>query len=81
MERRMDELGRIVVPMEIRKSLGWANGTRLKIDVNGDTVTLKKNESCCVFCGSVDELKDVKCVRVCQSCIDEIKTTIFWEEA
>lgn len=78
MERRMDELGRVVVPMGIRKALGWTQGTRLKMTVEGDTVALKKSESCCSFCGSVHELKDVKGVRVCEKCITDIKQGEFF---
>lgn len=78
MERRMDELGRVVVPMEIRKALGWAQGTRLKMDVNGSTVTLKKSEGYCTFCGTTSELKDVKGVRVCDQCLADIKQGEFF---
>ena len=79
MERKLDHLGRIVVPIELRKTLGWTVGTRVEIQMDGDRVVLKKSGSRCPFCSSVTELKDVKGVRVCQSCIDEIKVGHFWE--
>ena len=78
MERRMDELGRVVVPMEIRKALGWAQGTRLKMDVTGDAVTLKKSESYCALCGTSLDIKDVKSVRVCDQYLVDIKQGEFF---
>lgn len=78
MERKLDGLGRLVIPMEFRKVLGWSAKTSIKMELKGDSVVLTKDESRCTFCGSLDELKDVKGVRVCQSCIDEIKVSDVW---
>ena len=80
MERKLDELGRLVIPMEFRKTLGWGKGARVNMQVSGNKVILTKSECCCAICGSSSELKEVKNVRMCQSCIDEIKASDFWEE-
>lgn len=48
--------------------------------VDGDKVILTKNDVRCTMCGSMDDIKKVKGVRVCKSCIEEIKTVDFWEE-
>ena len=50
------------------------------MQVSGNKVILTKSECCCAICGSSSELKEVKNVRMCQSCIDEIKASDFWEE-
>ncbi|MBQ8993081.1 MAG: AbrB/MazE/SpoVT family DNA-binding domain-containing protein [Turicibacter sp.] len=81
MERRLDFLGRISIPKEYRRVLGWGDGSRLNMMIDGDKVILTKNDVRCSMCGSLDEVKEVKCVRVCKSCIEEIKTSNFWEEA
>lgn len=78
MERKVDELGRVVIPMEIRKVLGWTPGTRLKLERKGEVVVLKKSEGCCSFCGGVQDLKEVKGVRVCEKCITDIKQGKFF---
>lgn len=77
MERRLDELGRLVIPMEFRKALGWGKGVRVNMQVSGNKVILTKSECCCAICSSLSELKEVKNVRMCQSCIDEIKVGTF----
>ena len=50
--RRIDELGRIVLPIEIRKTLALSSKDTVEIFVNGDTIVLKKYEPSCIFCGS-----------------------------
>lgn len=77
MERRLDELGRLVIPMEFRKALGWGKGARVNMQVSGNEVILTKSECCCAICGSSSELKEVKNIRMCQLCIDEIKVGTF----
>lgn len=79
MERKIDELGRLVIPMEFRRALGWTTGTRVKMELQGGCINLTKNESRCSFCGSVHELKDVRGVRVCDCCIIDIKYGEFQE--
>lgn len=80
MERRLDVLGRVVIPMEFRNVLGWSAGTRLNIQLVGEKVIISKSEYGCAICGGLEKVKDVKGVRMCQSCIDEIKVSNFWEE-
>ena len=79
MERKLDDLGRVVIPMEFRKVLGWNTGTRLDIQLAGGKVTIGKSEYGCAICGGLVEIKDVKGIRMCQTCIEEIKVGTFWD--
>lgn len=79
MERRLDELGRLCIPMEYRKALGWPKGTRLEMRLSGNKLIIAKSELYCAFCGTVENIKDVKGVRVCQHCINEIKDGVFFD--
>ena len=71
--RRIDELGRIVLPIEIRKTLSLSSKDTVEIFVEGDTIILKKYEPSCIFCGSLDDAKFFKGRTVCEKCIADIK--------
>ena len=77
MERKLDELGRLVIPMEFRKTLGWGKGVRVNMNIEGERVIVTKSATCCSLCGARMNLKDVKGVKMCQPCIDEIKVGTF----
>jgi transcriptional pleiotropic regulator of transition state genes len=67
--RKIDDLGRIVVPMEIRKTFGIENGDPLEIFVDGDQVILKQYSPGCVFCGAVeDSMTKCKGKPICKQC-------------
>ena len=70
--KRIDELGRIVVPKKIAKGLDIKAGDELEVFVDGDKIILKKFQSGCVFCDSVEHLKDHKGKLVCEDCIAEM---------
>jgi len=67
--RKVDELGRIVLPIELRRTLDIAERDELEILVEGNKIILKKCESSCVFCGSSQALVTFKEKKVCQTCI------------
>ncbi len=71
--RPIDELGRIVIPKEIRTKLSINASDPIEIYVEEDKIILKKYESCCLFCGGTDELLTFKGKKLCASCIDELK--------
>ncbi len=71
--RRIDELGRIVLPIEIRKTLALSSKDTVEIFVNGDTIILKKYEPSCIFCGSLGNAKLFKGRMVCEECIADIQ--------
>lgn len=70
--RKVDELGRVVVPIELRRTLGIAEKDPLEIFVDGDNIILKKYERGCTFCGISDDTVYFKGKLICQSCVDEL---------
>ena len=71
--RKIDELGRIVLPKELRKTLGIEPGTPIEIYTEDDAIILKKYENKCVLCGSATDVADIKGKKVCKKCITELK--------
>ena len=72
--RKVDELGRIVLPIEMRRTLDIAEKDALEIYVEGASVILRKYKPSCIFC---DTSKDVKLFRgknVCPKCLKELQT-------
>ena len=67
--RKMDELGRIIVPKEIRDQLEWDYGDGIEITVNGAIVSLRKHNPGCTFCGVAEgDLRFFKEKLVCSDC-------------
>jgi transcriptional pleiotropic regulator of transition state genes len=71
--RKVDELGRIVLPIELRRTLNIKIKDPIEIYVDEDYILLKKYEPACVFCGNAKDVKNVNGKNVCQDCIDKIK--------
>lgn len=69
--RRIDDLGRVVIPMELRRTLGVAEGDPLEVFVDGDKVILRKYLPGCYICGSIDDLKSFHGKAICTGCIAE----------
>ncbi len=70
--RKIDELGRIVLPIELRRTLGVAEKDYLEIFVENNQIVLKKYEPSCVFCGSVENVVQFKEKNICKHCMEEI---------
>ncbi len=70
--RKVDELGRIVLPIELRRTLGISEKDYLEIFVEQDEIVLKKYEPTCIFCGSSDEIIGFKGKNICKACKDEM---------
>lgn len=66
--RNVDELGRIVIPMEIRRRLEIHPGDPIEILVDGDSIILEKYAQSCIFCGEKKELAEFSGKRVCKNC-------------
>lgn len=66
--RRLDDLGRVVVPRELRRSLQIENGDEVETFMEGDRIILKKYEPGCVICGSMDNLVAFRGRPVCGMC-------------
>ena len=71
--RKVDELGRIVLPIELRRTLEIAERDSLEIYVEGSTIILKKYEPACIFCGDAKDVVNYKGRNICRTCLDEIK--------
>jgi transcriptional pleiotropic regulator of transition state genes len=70
--RRVDELGRVVLPVELRRTLGIDIRDALEIFVDGGTIMLKKYVPGCVFCSNVDKLMDFQGQNVCNDCVNKL---------
>lgn len=68
MTRKVDDLGRIVLPAEIRRGFGISEGDRLDISVSGDRILLAKVEERCIFCASDVDLTEHQGKQVCLVC-------------
>lgn len=71
--RKVDELGRIVIPIELRENFGIKVKDPLEIYVDDEKIILKKYEPACVFCGSAMDTIYFKTKLICQSCLREVK--------
>ncbi|WP_127580943.1 AbrB/MazE/SpoVT family DNA-binding domain-containing protein [Paenibacillus koleovorans] len=72
--RRVDELGRIVLPMELRRTLGIEEKDQMEIYVDGDRIMLRKYKPGCVFCGGADiKIAGMEGGKlICRSCTTKI---------
>lgn len=70
--RKVDELGRVVIPIELRRTLGIAEKDALEIYVDGERIILKKYEPACIFCGNADKVSHFKGKIVCHDCLSEM---------
>lgn len=70
--RKVDELGRIVIPMELRTKLGIQEKDPIEIFVDGSSIILRKYEPNCVFCGSTKDLYEHNEKLICNKCIEKI---------
>lgn len=70
--RRVDELGRIVIPIELRNKLKIEEKDPIEIYVDGSSIILKKFQEDCVFCGSTKKVVDYKGKLVCAKCMENI---------
>lgn len=68
MARKVDDLGRIVLPVEMRRMFGIRPGDELEIAVDGASILLRKIEARCVFCGDAAGLEPYRDKQVCATC-------------
>lgn len=66
--RRIDPLGRTVIPIELRRALDINKGDDVEIYVIGNEVRVRKYEAACVFCGSTKATKEINGKLVCMDC-------------
>lgn len=72
MIRKVDELGRVVIPKEIRNKLDIQEKDPIEIYVQEDCIILKKYESNCIFCGNTKDLIEYKEKLICKKCLKDL---------
>ena len=70
--RKVDELGRIVLPIELRRTMNIEVKDALEIYVDGDQIVLKKYEPSCIFCSNAKDIIHYKGKNVCSACAHEL---------
>ncbi len=70
--RKVDELGRIVIPKELRRTLNLEEGDGLEIYTEGEEIILKKYAPDCIFCGEAKEVINFKGKNICKICLKEL---------
>ncbi len=71
--RKVDELGRIVLPIELRRTLDIAEKDQLEIFVEGSSIVLKKYRPTCIFCDSVRDVAIYRGKNICPKCLKELR--------
>jgi len=72
--RKVDELGRVVLPVEMRRLLNISEKDKVEISLDGENVILCKYKAACVFCGSNEDLRDYRDRKVCIQCLEQLQT-------
>lgn len=70
--RKVDELGRIVIPIELRRNLDIEEKDSLEIYVEDDHIILKKYSPACAFCSNATGITVFKGRNICRSCLDDL---------
>jgi transcriptional pleiotropic regulator of transition state genes len=71
--RKVDELGRIVLPIELRRKFDIEVKDSLEIYTEGDTIILKKYEPACIFCGDASNVINYNGKNICPECIKHLQ--------
>ena len=71
--RKVDELGRIVLPIEMRRTLDIAERDSLEIYVEGDSIILKKYQPACIFCNDATDIVVFERKNICRNCLNKLK--------
>ena len=74
MVRKVDELGRIVLPAEIRQNMDIQVKDSLEIFTENERIILQKYRPSCIFCNNVDQVVYFNDKRICTECLEKIKT-------
>ena len=72
-ERKLDELGRVVLPKSLRRTMQLETGTPMRIYVEGNRVILEKGALECALCGTTQDIVEIGSRVICTGCINTIK--------
>ena len=73
--RKVDDLGRVVLPIELRRTLDIAEKDSLEIYIDGEKIILRKSEPACVFCGNAAGVQNFRGKNICADCAADIGAT------
>ena len=71
--RRIDELGRVVLPIELRRTMNLEVRDPVEIFMDGDSIVLRKYEAACLFCGDSRQLTVFRGKQICAECLRQLK--------
>ncbi|MDJ0305367.1 AbrB/MazE/SpoVT family DNA-binding domain-containing protein [Dehalobacter sp.] len=71
--RKLDELGRVVLPIELRRNFNINEKDSLEVYVDEDKIILRKYNPGCKCCGSVERVMEIQGLRLCENCLSAIK--------
>ncbi len=74
--RKVDELGRIVIPIELRRTMGIEEKDALEIYVDSEKIILKKYEPACIFCSNAEDVVNYKGKNICKSCLTQLSKQV-----
>lgn len=80
MVRKIDNLGRIVLPKELRRSLNIDVKDSLEIFVENDFIILRKYQATCILCRCTDDLIDFGGKKLCRNCVDQLKQEKIYKQ-
>ncbi len=72
--RKVDELGRVVIPIELRRNLNIDVKDALEIFIEGEHIILKKYAPACIFCGQAKDVEVFKGKNICPACLQDLKS-------
>ena len=75
--RKLDVLGRIVLPMELRKTFNIQHNDPIEIFIEGSSIILRKYEPSCIFCGEAADIAQYHGKNICSKCLEKIKGRIL----
>ena len=75
--RKVDELGRIVLPVELRRTMDIAEKDPLEIYVDGNSIVLRKYRPSCIFCDSTKDVRTFRGKNVCPRCLRELRERTY----
>ena len=74
--RKVDELGRVVIPIELRNKFDIKVKDPIEIFVDSNAIVLKKYEPNCIFCGNSKDLIEYNNKLVCKKCVEKLEKKI-----
>ena len=74
--RKIDELGRVVLPIALRRTMNIEEKDALEFFVDGERIILKKYEPACIFCGNAEDVVNYKGKNICRACAAELKKAV-----